>query len=169
MVGMDKISSSKMKSLMKFNIFWFYWTILHKTIQSTKWQAIWSLIFLFYVEHENMNLGILHTTMQSTKWQATWSLRFFVLCLEHQNMKSCDSTQNHAQHKMTSHMKFDVFCLMYRTSKHENLAIIHKTTQSTKWQAPWSSMGEYRMGICGCITMSLVSTLKGKANENDTY
>ncbi len=42
------------------------------------------------------------------------------------NMKSYDSTQNHAKHKMTSHMKFDVFCFMYRTSKHEILQFYTK-------------------------------------------
>jgi hypothetical protein len=34
-------------------------------------------------------------------------------------MKSCDSTRNHAKHKMTSHMKFDLFVLC-RISKQES-------------------------------------------------
>jgi len=141
-------------------------------MQSTKWQATWSLMFfVLCIEHQNMkscnstqnhakhkmtshkkfdhfvlcrtsktwNLVILHKVMQSTKWQAPWSLMFFVLRIEHQNMKSCDSTQSHAKHKMTSTMKFDVFCSTHRTSKHEILRFYTKSckAQNDKHHEVW--------------------------------
>jgi hypothetical protein len=39
MVEMDKTSFSEMTSLIKFNFFWFYRAIIHKTMQSTKRQG----------------------------------------------------------------------------------------------------------------------------------
>jgi len=74
---------------------------------------------------------------QNDKPHEVWCFLFYVLNIK--NIKSCDSTQNHAKHKMTSHTKFDLFVL-HRTSKTWNLMILHKTMQSTKWQAPWSLM-----------------------------
>jgi hypothetical protein len=84
-------------------------------------------------------------------------------------MKSCDSTQSHAKHKMTNTMKFDVFCSTYRTSKNEILRFYTKSckAQNDKHHEVW--WGSITCAFVGCITMSLVSTLKGKANENDTY
>jgi hypothetical protein len=156
MVGMDKISSSKMKSLMKFNIFWFYWTILHKTMQSTKRQTTWNLMFFVLCrtsKHESCNFTQNHakhkitshmkfylfvlcktskhesynSTQNHTKHKMTSHMKFDLFVLcRTWKHESWDSTHNHAKHKMTSHMKFEVFCSMFRTSKHEILRFYTK-------------------------------------------
>jgi hypothetical protein len=136
MVGMDKISFSEMTSLIKFNFFLFYGAVIHKTMQSTKWQAMWNLTFFVVCgrsKHESCNF-----TQSHAKHKITSHMKFdlFVPCRTSKH-ESYNFTQNHAKHKMTHHIKFDLFVL-FRTSKTWNITILHKTMQSTKWQATWS-------------------------------